>query len=59
MFNYEKVIGIVMIYFGIANATHCHPNKFAIPSLGLSTHFVRRLPRKFTLTQSLTNFYLQ
>jgi len=51
MFNYEKVIGIVMIYFGIANATHCHPNKFAIPSLGLSTHFVRRLPRKFTLTQ--------
>jgi hypothetical protein len=25
MFNYEKVIGIVMIYFGIANATHCHP----------------------------------
>jgi hypothetical protein len=45
MFNYEKVIGIVMIYFGIANATHCHPNKFAIPSLGLSTHFVRRHPR--------------
>jgi hypothetical protein len=31
MCNNEKVIGIVMIYFGIANATHCHPNKFALP----------------------------
>jgi hypothetical protein len=28
-------------------------NKFAIPSLGLSTHFVRRLPRKFALPKAL------
>jgi hypothetical protein len=44
MFNYEKVIGIVMIYFGNASFTVI-PNNLALPSLGLSTHFVRRHPR--------------
>jgi hypothetical protein len=43
---------------GIANASHCHPNKFALPSLGLPTHFVRRHPRMFELPKALqtTNF---
>jgi len=44
MCNNEKVIGIVMVYFGNASFTVI-PNKLALPSLGLSTHFVRRHPR--------------